>query len=68
MATSSLRSIEVHALSQEWISYITDQPEDVEARILYGKYLNTFGQRESAIEQFIVADSLDDSHVETADR
>lgn len=47
--------------SQEWQSYIADNPEDIEARILYGKYLRTFGQNESAAEQFIQADRLDDS-------
>lgn len=48
-------------ISQEWQSYIADNPEDVEARILYGKFLLNFEQRESAVEQFIIADSIDDS-------
>lgn len=48
-------------LSQDWQSYVSDNPEDLEARILYGKFLRQFGQNESAIEQFLMADKLDDS-------
>ncbi|MGB0370620.1 MAG: tetratricopeptide repeat protein [Opitutales bacterium] len=52
---------QITQLSNEWLSYVADNPEDVDARILYGKFLRSFGQNESAVEQFLMADRLDNS-------
>lgn len=44
------------ALAREYESYLADNPDHFEARLLYGKLLVTLGQHEMAIRQFLVVD------------
>ena len=50
---------QIRQLAARWSRYINDHPKDVEARLLYGKFLRTFGESESAILEFLAADALE---------
>lgn len=46
-------------LIEAYTHYLTDQPDDVSAYILYGKLLRRTGQNEAAFKAFLKADELD---------
>lgn len=52
---------QVQALAQDWQRFVTDHPKDLEGRIFYARFLRMFGQYESAVEQYLEADRIDDS-------
>lgn len=46
-------------IASEYQSLIADNPNQLEARLLYGKFLDFFGDRDGASEQFIQALNID---------
>jgi cytochrome c-type biogenesis protein CcmH/NrfG len=46
-------------LLQSYATYLSDQPEDVSAYILYGKLLRRVGEHDQAFQAFLKADALD---------
>ncbi|MGJ8652942.1 MAG: hypothetical protein ACSHX8_06680 [Opitutaceae bacterium] len=49
----------IEKLLQSYNSYLLDNPDDVNAYILYGKLLRRTGQNEAAFNAFLKADELD---------
>lgn len=60
-ATYNRDSLEMQAvnLAREYESYLADNPDDLTARILYGKLLIKLDQSETAIRQFLEVDRQD---------
>ncbi len=59
MQSRDSHEMRVGQLMNEYEAYLADNPDDVTARILYGKFLVRTGQSEAAIRQFLKADQLD---------
>ncbi|MEM8867081.1 MAG: hypothetical protein AAGC73_02325 [Verrucomicrobiota bacterium] len=49
----------INELVQSYRGYLVDNPDDVNALILYGKLLRRVGEREQAFNAFLKADELD---------
>ncbi|MFP4157894.1 MAG: tetratricopeptide repeat protein [Opitutales bacterium] len=49
----------IHSLTQSYSTYLENNPEDVEALILYGKLLRRIDHKEAAFAAFLKADDID---------
>jgi tetratricopeptide (TPR) repeat protein len=48
-----------HEVARDYNSIVTDNPRHLETRLLYGKLLDRFGDREGARNQFLMAANID---------
>jgi tetratricopeptide (TPR) repeat protein len=56
--SQSTMEMRVGQVVSSYQAYLSDNPEDVEAYILFGKFLVSVGQWEMAIRQFLLADQI----------
>ncbi|MFP4204215.1 MAG: tetratricopeptide repeat protein [Opitutales bacterium] len=49
----------INEVARDYRSYLADNPEDVDALILYGKLLRRLGEKKQAFNIFLKADALD---------
>ncbi len=57
--SQSTMEMRVNQVVSSYQAFLADNPEDVEAYILFGKFLISVGQWEMAIRQYLIADRLD---------